>query len=565
MPDFFIPLRRGRSLLLALLAATLALPVCAQGDPPGRVGRIAWISGDVYLDDTSAGQGGVALLNRPLTSGDGVTIAAGRAEIEIGAMTLRLDGGAVVKFSDIDDERVRVLLETGRLIVKLPTEDAWRDFVLETASGRFLPRAAGIYRFDEDGAGVTATAYFGALRFDGRNEAFDIDAGESARVWRDGGYRVAQGVRDEFAQWSAARDQRQADSAPSRYVSPEMTGARDLDAHGDWSETPDYGAVWFPRAVGDDWAPYRDGQWAWIAPWGWTWIGREPWGFAPFHYGRWVRVRGSWAWSPGIRGARPVYAPALVGWIGAPGGVSSGVAPVPPTGWFPLAPREVYVPFYRASPAHVRLVNAPHVARIGNVGDIVARPRDVMRQTPFIHRDEPRAVSAAPADAFGHRRPGARVVPRPGDARDSHGRAVPETPRRAAEIGRLRSADAPLQRPRPSPPDGAQGRRDRPESGVTPYPMPTPRVERPPRRVPESFPDFRERRESAPRTFAPTPMPSRGTAETRTAPPAARERPTTRPREIHRPREQGNERREMPSRVERGGYERRPGGTAGRR
>jgi len=94
-----------------------------------------------------------------------------------------------------------------------------------------------------------------------------------------------------------------------------MTGAQDLDAYGDWSETPEYGAAWFPRTVDVDWAPYRSGHWAWVAPWGWTWIDAAPWGFAPFHYGRWVRIHGAWAWIPGTRITRPVYAPAW--WAGS--------------------------------------------------------------------------------------------------------------------------------------------------------------------------------------------------------------------------------------------------------
>mgnify|MGYP006969297544 CR=1 FL=1 len=66
----------------------------------------------------------------------------------------------------------------------------------------------------------------------------------------------------------------------------------------------------------NSWAPYTTGRWAWVAPWGWTWVDVAPWGFAPFHYGRWVPRGPYWAWSPGRYVARPVYAPALVGWVG---------------------------------------------------------------------------------------------------------------------------------------------------------------------------------------------------------------------------------------------------------
>ena len=445
MPYFSTIVRRSRTVLLALLAVMLAFPAFAQTDPPGRIGRISWLSGEVYLNNPNTGELGTAPLNQPLTSGDIITTGNGaRAEIQIGAMTLRLDSGSRIEFDRIDDERVRVLLNNGRIIAKLPTDDTRRDFELETGHGRFVPRDTGIYRFESDNGNSGATSYFGVLRFESRDTAFDINAGESAHIWTDNAgqlnYRMAQGARDEFTQWSAARDQRQRASAPSRYVSPEMTGAQDLDVYGDWSDSPEYGAVWFPRAVAADWAPYRTGHWAWVAPWGWTWIGHEPWGFAPFHYGRWVRIHGAWAWVPGTRVARPVYAPALVAWVGTPGvGISVSVGTAPPVGWFPLAPREVFVPFYRSSHNHVRYVNAPHVPHIQNVDAIVSRPHEIVRQTHFVYRDEPRAFSTAPADAFRHGRPDMRIAPRPGDARDFRDQPVqaappsPET-RRAGEI-----------------------------------------------------------------------------------------------------------------------------------
>ncbi|MFO1296524.1 MAG: DUF6600 domain-containing protein [Rubrivivax sp.] len=82
---------------------------------------------------------------------------------------------------------------------------------------------------------------------------------------------------------------------------------------------PDYGAIWYPSTVTAGWAPYRYGRWAWVRPWGWTWVDEAPWGFAPFHYGRWVHWHGRWCWAPGGYVQRPVYAPALVAWVGGPG------------------------------------------------------------------------------------------------------------------------------------------------------------------------------------------------------------------------------------------------------
>ena len=60
-----------------------------------------------------------------------------------------------------------------------------------------------------------------------------------------------------------------------------MTGYEDLDENGDWSYVAGYGPCWRPRGVVVGWAPYRFGHWAYVGPWGWTWVEDEPWGFAP--------------------------------------------------------------------------------------------------------------------------------------------------------------------------------------------------------------------------------------------------------------------------------------------
>src|SRR5262249_39049506 len=153
----------------------------------------------------------------------------------------------------------------------------------------------------------------------------NVGAGRTAELWKENGtthYSWDEPVNDEFADWSA-RANREDDRSPSaqyaqqspqpqQYVSPEMTGYEDLDRNGSWVTSPDYGPLWTPTTVVAGWAPYRYGHWAWIRPWGWTWVDDAPWGFAPFHYGRWVVVGGRWCWAPGRYVSRPVYAPALV-------------------------------------------------------------------------------------------------------------------------------------------------------------------------------------------------------------------------------------------------------------
>lgn len=100
----------------------------------------------------------------------------------------------------------------------------------------------------------------------------------------------------------------------------------DLAPYGYWVDRPDYGWAWAPRDVAPAWRPYMDGNWAWTDM-GWTWISDEPFGWATYHYGRWVLdpVYG-WLWIPGDE-----WAPAWVSWREADDYI----------GWAPLAPRRV--------------------------------------------------------------------------------------------------------------------------------------------------------------------------------------------------------------------------------
>jgi hypothetical protein len=395
-----------RSLILLFLSLLAISPAAA--DPPGRVGRIASLSGPVYLNRAESGELSTAVLNWPLTSGDVLSTAAGaRAEVQIGSNLLQIASGSVLELMQLDDQRVVLRLLEGSVIARLPSPESASEFEFITRDGRFQVREAGRYRFDSDRSATAVTVYAGALHFSADDSSLDIGAGQRAQFWHAGRtqYQVSAPVDDEFARWSAAREQLQRAASQALLVSPEMTGVGDLDAHGNWYESPEYGAVWFPRALPADWAPYRSGRWVWVAPWGWSWVGDEPWGFAPFHYGRWALFRGAWGWVPGKRVARPVYAPALVAWVGtaaAHGPAHTGARPA--VGWFPLAPREVYIPAYRSSAGHVRQVNAAHVKNINHLTEITVNPQAVAARSRYVHQHLPQAVTAVPEEAMRQRR-----------------------------------------------------------------------------------------------------------------------------------------------------------------
>ena len=495
---------------LLLLCAFAAGPVRAQDtatepDPPGRVGRLAEVEGEVWIYDDEEGEWIEAARNRPITTGDRLSSSgSGRAEVRVGTSTLRIDRNTELEVAVLDDDHFTVRLHNGDVAVRLRSREAAQEFQLVTPEGGFVPERAGSYRFNRDDDTTEAIALSGQLQLKAQDAGVTVKAGQRYRFWQDRGtqFELAELGRDDFDQWVAARDDREERSVSARYVSAEMTGVEDLDRYGRWEQDPEYGALWIPRDVAPGWAPYRVGHWAWISPWGWTWVDDAPWGFAPFHYGRWVSRRDVWCWVPGGYVARPVYAPALVAWVGGPGvNVSIGVGrrPAPMVGWFPLGPREVYVPGHRYSPHYMRHVNGNQVPRNFDFNPWVRDPRHAVESGRYRYRDMPGAVTIVPRQVIERRQPvGPAIVgiggrPLPGLA---PGRPRPDAPvnpgGRPPHMGQRPSPQVGFIPPAPgaggdrygAPRFGRDERRDNDGRGrgdirPQPQPQPQPQVQQP--------------------------------------------------------------------------------------
>ncbi|HLG98721.1 MAG TPA: DUF6600 domain-containing protein [Bryobacteraceae bacterium] len=390
------------------VAALSALAVVAQSDPPGRVGRLSYVSGEVSFRPGDVEDWVPAQINRPLTTGDHIWVDEGaRAELHIGTAALRLNSRTAFEFLNLDDSTAQIRLTEGSLNIRLRALSDSETFEVDTPNLAFSLLRTGEYRIDvnPDTASTVVTVRGGEGEVTGNNQAFPVRPGEQARaVGTDSPSFDTLGSpgRDEWDDWCSARDRRDDQSQSARYVSREMVGYQDLDDNGDWRTVPDYGPVWVPRGVVVGWAPYRYGHWVWVEPWGWTWVDDAPWGFAPFHYGRWIYA-GYWAWVPGPVAVRPVYAPALVAWVGGPRfslSVSFG-AGVAGVAWFPLGPREVYVPAYRASPAYVNRVNVTNTTIVNNINITNINTTNVR----YVNREVPGAVTAVPQNALATARP----------------------------------------------------------------------------------------------------------------------------------------------------------------
>lgn len=388
---------------MTLMAAAVACIASAQVDPPGRVARLNYVNGPVSFQPAGVDDWVEADPNRPLTSGDHLWVEQnGRAEMHIGSAALRLNGRTAFEFLNLDDQNVQIRLAEGSIEIRLRALDPDQTFEIDTPNLAFSLLRPGIYRIDAnlDNETTQVTVRSGEGEITGGGQAIPVRPRDQARVTGDQSFRAdvtAAPMPDWFDNWCDSRDRHEERSQSARYVSRDMIGYEDLDDAGDWRPMPEYGAVWYPRWVPANWAPYRNGHWAWIEPWGWTWVDDAPWGFAPFHYGRWAHIGGSWGWIPGPASVRPVYAPALVAWVGGPHfSLSISAGGGGHVGWFPLGPHEVYIPSHHASATYVTRVNTTNTV-INNVN--ITNITNV-NNVHYVNQSVPNGVTAVPRAAF---------------------------------------------------------------------------------------------------------------------------------------------------------------------
>ncbi len=422
MNQFTKNLRRTISVLaIALVSIAVVQRVVAQDqpdqdDPPSRVARLGYMQGSISFQPAGESQWVEAAQNRPMTTGDQLwSDRDSRAELSLGSAVIDLNSNTGISFLNLDDRTAQIQLSSGSISVRVRDLDRDEVFEIDTPNQAFSIFRPGRYRVEatEDGRYTVVSIREGEGESTGNGQTYRVHAGQRATF--EGTDRLNADVEelgnpDDFDNWTYARDHRYENSPSARYVSHDVVGYEDLDDHGDWRPDPSYGNVWYPR-VDAGWAPYRDGHWAWINPWGWTWVDEEPWGYAPFHYGRWLSIGGRWGWVPGPVEVRPVYAPALVVFVGGGGGFGGNM------GWFPLGPREVYVPSYHVSQGYVNRVNVSNttvnVTQVTNVyNTTIVNKTTVINNVTYVNKNVSGAVTAVSQQAFTSGQPVSRVAVR---------------------------------------------------------------------------------------------------------------------------------------------------------
>ncbi len=436
----YAPTRLMRlSLLLATTSLTLGacIPAFAQPaappgaeqagdpnvDPPALAGRIADIHGTVSFHSAGETQWSAATLNYPVTNGESYwTEPQAQATLEIADDRLVMDSSTELDMGAIDASQIVITEPQGASFLNLASLQPNQTVTFNTPRGAVQITQPGIYEIvaGDTNDATMITVVQGAAHITGTNLELDVAAQQTATI---GGSDTLQGSvgqieQDAFLQSMLRAPARRHFAAAVPRQVQYMTGAADLQTYGNFTQTQQYGQVWYPNNVARNWAPYRDGHWSYVQPWGWTWVDNARWGFAPFHYGRWVQVNDRWGWVAGEEAASvevgvsayPVYSPALVSFVDVGGAalagasISFGVGGYAPA-WIPLGPREPYYPWYHVRSDYFARVNAPYgvpreIIQRGptyNYRDTTVVNNTTINRNVFINQ---RFATVAPAAAF---------------------------------------------------------------------------------------------------------------------------------------------------------------------
>jgi hypothetical protein len=442
-----------RSLVLLFLLSCLgAACLFAQDEnPPSMAARLSVVDGKVSFQPAGDTDWSQAVLNYTVTTGDRLYAdQGGRAELETGPYAVRIGQTTDLTIANLNDQFFQLGLAQGTVRLSTYQIPPGNSVEVDTPNGALLIEQPGDYRVDtySDAGQTVVTVNSGSLRVTGGGVDLTVQGGQAVQLTGSGPVEltyVTVAAPDDFDQWCMSRDQQleSAGAAQAQYVNGSVPGTEVLPQYGQWESVPAYGPVWYPNNVAAGWVPYSLGSWVWVEPWGWTWVSTEPWGFAPFHYGRWAHIGRRWGWVPGPVAVAPVYAPALVAFVGGSGfsvaiGLGESVA------WFPLGPADPYFPWYHCRNDYVRRVNITNVRNVTNIVNVISVTN--VNNVHYQYRDI--ATTAVPAPVFRSGQPVTQHAVRVSPQLAANAQVLPHpavTPTRTAEVPRRVTAPRAVQ------------------------------------------------------------------------------------------------------------------------
>jgi hypothetical protein len=322
---------------LLVLVAPFSTPAVAQtetyGDDysDGRYGRVRYEENGITIRRASAGLQDAGGTNSPVYPGDRIlTSSRQRAEVQLSSGTLvRVDELSEVTFLALPDpyaaypDNTVLQISVGTVQVT-STLSSQEEFRIDTPAGSVYLLGDGDTRIE--------VAADGRTRVSSRRGVAEVSSAGGSVLVRGGTLTdVYAGsvpsdptpfntfVADAFDRWVAGREltydnayvagQEVASQAYGELPDEVQPYSDELAAYGDWRYADDYGYVWVPSGMAPSWRPYSQGYWDY-GPNGYFWVSYEPWGWAPYRYGRWAFIGGiGWGWAPGS-----VFAGGWGGW-----------------------------------------------------------------------------------------------------------------------------------------------------------------------------------------------------------------------------------------------------------
>lgn len=433
-------MRIGRYLLIIFL---LLIHATTYANDLGLI-RLSLIEGDVQIMVQDTTDWTEATINLPLNEGDRLWVSDnGKAELQIrGGVYARADGNSALDILTVTNDSAQFYLGQGHVYIN-NRRGGIKTVQVDTPLSSLRSYDNSIMMIDISEDGVTEISVLkGYVYAESRAGATQVSAGKTLTIRGENNAELAPiGSPDDWERWNMERDQHlNAWGESSRYLPDELHEySSDFDDNGRWDYVSDYGYVWVPAVTAASWAPYTYGRWVWIRG-SYVWIDYSPWGWAPGHYGRWVftSARG-WCWVPPARGA-VYWGPGYVGWIVTPSYVA----------WVPLAPGELYYGYGYYGPGSINIttvnintvmVNRTYVnARVNNSVVVVQRDsfgtgRRVpvkIKENPFLERRQQpvRDITVVPPRV----RPEHPIVLVPPEAREHVGQRPPERERMPHEV-----------------------------------------------------------------------------------------------------------------------------------
>jgi hypothetical protein len=314
---------------LAFLAAgvlTLVFFISAQEAQPetkytnDSFARLSYISGNAYVQRASDVGYEEGQVNMPIAEGDRIGTTDGRVELLLGRRNyLRLDQNTKVDMLALprkDSDEIKIRVWSGNIYLDIASLNREKGIEVLTSDATFYVLDKGVVRVDvRENKETEIFVLSGVVEASGEEGSMLVKKDQSL-IAADGRFpekigAILASAGDDFDGFYQNRSSIVNKEYAKRYLPEDLANFEgELDEYGDWIYTPDYGYVWSPRGMGDDWRPYYNGRWSWLPMAGYTWIPYEPWGWAPFHYGRWQWGMGyGWYWIP-----MNVWGPGWVNW-----------------------------------------------------------------------------------------------------------------------------------------------------------------------------------------------------------------------------------------------------------